>query len=144
MDKLEVKKEKLVEKINEVNEIDEQIKRLEEEKKDCLRWLNAKQAENSAKFRKKRSRLLVQLGGEFVKYADVKIVPDSDFEEIFEKQAERMNKIYNSLLRCPDCGALLLREESKKHKGKFFWYCEKKCGWASRWEKNGVPQILGD
>ena len=141
MNELKSKKKKLQEQEDEI----EKLKReLEEEKENYVRWMKVQKAEKSVKFRKQRSRLLVQIGGEWSKYAGVQIDPESDFEKIFEEQAERMNKIYKSLLRCPACGALLLREESQKHPGNFFWYCEGKCGFPSRWEKNGLPQLMGD
>ncbi len=144
IEKLGAQIEKKREELQEVeDEIEKQQRELEEEKEKYVQWMKLARAEKSAKFRKQRSRLLVQLGGEWVKYTGAQIEPECDFEKIFEEQAERMNKIFRSMLHCPDCGAMLLREESKKRPGQFFWCCEKKCGFASVWEKNGVPQ-MGD
>ena len=145
IEKLGAQIEKKRDELQEVeDEIEKQQRELEEEKEKYVRWMKVAKAERSVKFRKQRSRLLVRLGGEWANYAGVQIDPESDFEKIFEEQAERMNRIYKSLLRCPECGALLLREESKKRPGQFFWYCEGKCGFSSVWERNGVPKILGD
>ena len=46
------------------------------------------------------------------------------------------------VVKCPSCDkGYLLRTESKKHPGKFFWYCSDHCGGESVWDKDGLPDI---
>lgn len=52
------------------------------------------------------------------------------------------NKDKPVIVKCPSCGkGYLQKMESKKTKGKFFWYCDAKCGADSVWDKNGNPDL---
>ena len=46
------------------------------------------------------------------------------------------------IIKCPECGeGYLLRAESSKKKGTYFWYCSARCGAKSVWDKNGLPDF---
>ncbi|MGN0950110.1 MAG: DNA topoisomerase 3 [Mitsuokella sp.] len=46
------------------------------------------------------------------------------------------------IVLCPECKkGYLLRAESKKKKGSYFWYCSERCGAKSVWDKNGLPDL---
>lgn len=46
------------------------------------------------------------------------------------------------IVRCPNCGeGYMLRAESKKRPGKFYWWCSAKCGMKPVWDKDGLPDI---
>lgn len=46
------------------------------------------------------------------------------------------------IVKCTSCeDGYLKRAESKKHPGKFFWYCDKHCGTSSVWDKDGLPDL---
>ena len=52
------------------------------------------------------------------------------------------NKDKPVIVKCPECGnGYLKKAESKKTKGKFFWYCDAKCGASSVWDKDGLPNL---
>ncbi len=47
-----------------------------------------------------------------------------------------------AIILCPECGkGYLKRMESKKTKGKYFWYCDARCGASSVWDKDGLPDL---
>ena len=100
--------------------------------------------QSSVVFRKALAHAKYELGGEWFKsYANAEIALDSDFEKIIEDEKERMQRIFNSVPRCPKCGGLLLKAKSK-NKDKFFWYCADKCGAKSVWDRNGLPHFKED
>ena len=46
------------------------------------------------------------------------------------------------IVKCPSCGkGYLKRSESKKHPGKFYWWCSERCGAPSVWDKDGLPDL---
>lgn len=46
------------------------------------------------------------------------------------------------IIKCPECGeGYMLRAESSKRKGTYFWYCSARCGAKSVWDKDGLPNF---
>ena len=100
--------------------------------------------QSSVVFRKALAHAKYELGGEWFKsYANAEITIESDFEKIIEDEKKRMQRIFDSVPRCPACGGLLLKAKSK-NKDKSFWYCADKCGAKSVWDRNGLPHFKED
>ncbi len=117
----------------------------EEKRAKNIEEIEELKRQSSVVFRKALAHAKYELGGEWFKsYAKAEIKLDSDFDEIIEDEKKRMQRIFNSVPRCRQCGGLLLKAESQKKAGKYFWYCADKCGAKSVWDKNGLPNFKED
>lgn len=127
MDKLEeLTLEELEQKLAQVNKEQEKIER----QRKVLK------SEINTNIRKARNRLLIRLGGDWLKLRECSLKDETKFERVYVIQSEIMKMVYNSLPHCPECGNELLKLKNGD------WRCTKKsCGKTYK-SKNGNPDFF--
>ncbi len=94
-------------------ELEQMWEKLNNEQKYIVR-------ERTPEFRKFRTKLLIELGAEWLKQHKLKITPDTKANEFLRKSKALMKIAYDSIVACPHCGnKVLFFEEDKK------WHCVK-------------------
>lgn len=115
---------------------------IEARKKRALAKQNALVKNENKQFSKKRTRLLIQLGAEWLRIANEKVTSDSNLESLLQSEIEYMELINRLFPRCPKCKkTVLLKVPSQKNPDKFYWKCPNKCGFSPVWDKNGQPDL---
>lgn len=93
-------------------------------------------SEINTNIRKARNRLLIRLGGDWLKLIGYSLKDETKFESLYERQSKMMKTVFNSLPHCPDCGHVVLKLENGN------WWCvSPDCGKTYK-SKNGNPDFF--
>ena len=95
--------------MDRLEEIKQELAQISKEEEKIERQRKVLQSEINTNIRKARNRLLIRLGGDWLKLTKLVIDNNTDFERAHEILKALIDKTYNSLPRCSECGNPLLK-----------------------------------
>ena len=122
-----------------LEELEQKLAQVNKEQEKIERQRKVLQSEINTNIRKARNRLLIRVGAEWLNRNKFLIKDELYSERNFEKLTNRMDRLIDSVPRCPVCGSLLYRY-TYSFKNTEWICCGYHCGAVYK-DKKGVPDF---